>query len=220
MASVEPGASAAIWRSVAAIASLVRYKLTPVEATTAGRPVSKPAAISWFHQHPPASKSTGTSRSHSGMPKPSSTSRRRFQAWGPGWSTSNMRRPEAIPGRRWAKVSRPAPRMTYWLTPWPACSTTRSSMKRALATVDARERLVASRSMSGRWRQPSSGATSRRPISSSSTCGGASTRRCMARHNATRTAELSAGTGVQRLAGAWTRQIRPSGSRTVISLVP
>ena len=37
MASVEPGASAATWRSVAAIASLVRYMLTPVEATTAGR---------------------------------------------------------------------------------------------------------------------------------------------------------------------------------------
>ena len=37
MASVEPGASAATWRSVARIASLVRYMLTPVDATTAGR---------------------------------------------------------------------------------------------------------------------------------------------------------------------------------------
>ena len=37
MASVEPGASAATCRSVAAIASLVRYMLTPVDATTAGR---------------------------------------------------------------------------------------------------------------------------------------------------------------------------------------
>src|SRR5467141_368444 len=36
MASVDPGANAATWRSVAAIASLVRYILTPVEATTAG----------------------------------------------------------------------------------------------------------------------------------------------------------------------------------------
>ena len=34
MASVEPGASAATRRSVAAIASLVRYMLTPVDATT------------------------------------------------------------------------------------------------------------------------------------------------------------------------------------------
>ena len=44
IASVEPGASAASWRSVAAVASLVRYMLTPVDATTAGRPGSKPAA--------------------------------------------------------------------------------------------------------------------------------------------------------------------------------
>ena len=50
MASVEPGASAATWRSVAAIASLVRYMLTPVEATTAGWPASKPAAASRSHQ--------------------------------------------------------------------------------------------------------------------------------------------------------------------------
>ena len=48
MASVEPGASAATWRSVAAIASLVRYMLTPVEATTAGWPASKPAAVEPF----------------------------------------------------------------------------------------------------------------------------------------------------------------------------
>ncbi len=44
MASVEPGASAATWRSVAAIASVVSYMLTPVDATTAGRPASKPDA--------------------------------------------------------------------------------------------------------------------------------------------------------------------------------
>src|SRR5256885_1030236 len=37
MASVDPGASAATWRRVAAIASWVRYMLTPVDATTAGR---------------------------------------------------------------------------------------------------------------------------------------------------------------------------------------
>ena len=66
MASVEPGASAATWRSVAAIASLVRYMLTPVEATTAGRPASKPAAASRSHHASPASKSTGTSRRNDG----------------------------------------------------------------------------------------------------------------------------------------------------------
>ena len=47
-------------------------------------------------------------------------------------------RRDAISGRRWANVSRPAPRMTYWPTPRPARSTTRSSMKRARATIDAR----------------------------------------------------------------------------------
>ena len=87
------------------------------------------------HHDSPASKSTGTSRSQSGTPKPSSIRRCRFQAWGPGWSTSNTRSREASSGRRWAKVSSPAPRMTYWPTPRPACSATRSSMKRARATM-------------------------------------------------------------------------------------
>jgi hypothetical protein len=35
MASVDPGANIAVWRRVAVIALLVRYMLTPVEATTA-----------------------------------------------------------------------------------------------------------------------------------------------------------------------------------------
>ena len=39
MTSVDPAASAATWRNVAATASLVRYMLTPVEATSAGRRV-------------------------------------------------------------------------------------------------------------------------------------------------------------------------------------
>jgi hypothetical protein len=68
MASVEPGASRAIWRKVAAVASLLRYMVTPVDATTAGWPGSKPAAASCSHQDSLASKSTGTSRSQSGMP--------------------------------------------------------------------------------------------------------------------------------------------------------
>src|SRR6266545_4446257 len=114
--------------------------------------------------------------------------------------------------------------MTYWLTPRPACSSTRSSTKRARATMEARKRLVAFGSMSGRRRQPSSGATSCRPISSSSTCGGGSTWACIARHKATRTAVLSGAVcwsrivsppfdqsmPVQGLAGACRVQSRPS----------
>ena len=50
MASVEPGASPAIWRRVAAVASRLRYMVTPVETTTAGWSGSKPAAASWAHQ--------------------------------------------------------------------------------------------------------------------------------------------------------------------------
>jgi hypothetical protein len=80
MASVDPGASAATWRSVAAIASLMRYMLTPVEATTAGWAASKPAAASASHQASPASKLTGTNRRNEGTPKPSSDNRRCFQA--------------------------------------------------------------------------------------------------------------------------------------------
>ena len=41
--------------------------LTPVEATIAGRPASKPSSVSRSRQEPPPSKSTGTSRSQSGM---------------------------------------------------------------------------------------------------------------------------------------------------------
>ena len=67
-ATVDPAASDASSRSVAAFASLVRYMLTPVEATTAGRPASNPAAAISSRQDPPASKSTGTSRSQSGTP--------------------------------------------------------------------------------------------------------------------------------------------------------
>jgi len=56
-----------------------------------------------------------------------------------------------------------------------------------LTTMDARKPRVRCGFMSGRLRQPPSGATSRRSISSSSTCGGGSTETCMARHKATRT---------------------------------
>ena len=68
MASVEPGASAATCRNVASVASRVRYMLTPVDATNAGRVASKPASASACQAEAPASKSTGTSCSHSGTP--------------------------------------------------------------------------------------------------------------------------------------------------------
>ena len=46
MTNVDPAASAATSRSMAMIASRVRYMLTPVDVTIAGRPASKPAAAS------------------------------------------------------------------------------------------------------------------------------------------------------------------------------
>src|SRR5262245_58025265 len=57
--------------------------------------------------------------------------------------------------------------------------------------MPARNGPVHAGSISGRERQSSAGATRRSPTSSSSTCGGGSTRTCMARHSATRTAVLS-----------------------------
>jgi len=74
-ASVDPRAKAAIWRSVAAFASRVRYMLTPVETTIAGFLSSNPCAMSRSCHASPASKSTATKRSHGEMPKPSSPGR-------------------------------------------------------------------------------------------------------------------------------------------------
>ncbi len=67
IARVEPGAKAATWRSVAAIVSVVRYMVTPVDATIAGWSPSKSAATSCSHHDTPASKSTGTKRSDWGI---------------------------------------------------------------------------------------------------------------------------------------------------------
>ena len=191
MASVEPGANEAIWLNVAAFASFVRYMLTPVEATTAGspgveacgpqlvpprgRPRSRPA---------PAEAMRGR---RSRAPSDAGASR-------PADRDGPLRRRagrEAISGRRWANVSSPAPRSTYWSTPRTASAVTRSSMNRARATMDARNPRVKTGSMSGRSRHPSSGATNCNPTSSSSTWGDASTRTCRARHKAVRTAVLS-----------------------------
>ena len=83
------------------------------------------------------------------MPKPSSTRRWRFHACGPGWSISNTRsrdgelRPalgEGVEARAEDDVLVDAA--------LPACSATRSSMKRARATMEARNGRVPSGCMS------------------------------------------------------------------------
>jgi hypothetical protein len=55
IASVDPGASNATWRIVAAVAVFVRYMVTPAEATIAGCLASKPASLTRSIQEPPAS---------------------------------------------------------------------------------------------------------------------------------------------------------------------
>ncbi len=191
MASVEPGASAATWRSVAVIASLVRYMLTPVEATTAGRFASKPAAASRSHQDSPASKSTGTSRSHAGMPKPSSIEALAL----PGLRTGlvDLEHEQAGGDLRSALGEGVQARSEDDVLADAAASLLHDQiLDEASAGHDGGAEGPRERgSMSGRLRQPSSGAASLRPISSSSTCGGGSTWTCRARHKATRTAVLS-----------------------------
>ena len=60
IANTDPCASVATWRSVASVASRVRYMLTPVDETTAARDVSKPLAANASGHDWPLSKSTGT----------------------------------------------------------------------------------------------------------------------------------------------------------------
>jgi hypothetical protein len=73
---------------------------------------------------------------------------------------------------------------------------------------EARKGRMKSGFMSGRLRHPSSGSASRRPTSSSITCGGASTRTWSAHRNATRTASAFAvgvvtGQPAERAARTW-----------------
>jgi hypothetical protein len=70
IANVEPDASVATCRNVSAIASRVKYILTPVEATTAGRLVSKPAA---------ANRPCGAARTYRGPLREGRTGRHRRQ---------------------------------------------------------------------------------------------------------------------------------------------
>ena len=136
MTNVDPGAIAATWRNVAAIASLVRYMLTPVEATIAGRPdrsLRPPAAPT--RRRPPRSRPARAAAT------PGCRSRARS---GAAAST-----PEAGPvdleHAAWRHL-RPALREgiqagaedDVLADAATTCSTTRSSMKRARATIEAR----------------------------------------------------------------------------------
>ena len=85
-----PGARAPTAASVAAIASLVRYMVTPSQPTRAGAELSKPAAV----RQPvsaSAARSAGTNVTPSGTGTRADASARRFQSWVAGWSTSNTR---------------------------------------------------------------------------------------------------------------------------------
>ena len=79
-------------------------------------------------------KSTGTNVTGCNRPPPGLARRARLSACVAGWSTSNTAS-SASAGRRWARVSCPAPRMTIWLAVR-AASLTRSSMSRVRATAE------------------------------------------------------------------------------------
>ena len=75
-----PGARPPSAASVAAIASRVRYMVTPSQPTRAGAELSKPAAA----RRPgsaPAARSAGTKVTPSGTVTRACASARRFQSW-------------------------------------------------------------------------------------------------------------------------------------------
>ena len=162
------------------------------------------------------------SAASSGTPKPSSTSRCRFHAWGPGLVDLENREPRGDLGPALGERVQ-------------AC-TEQDVLGDAVVGLLGDQVLDeagprhdrSAEPRGGDWvhvrplaanRRP--GAASRRPISSSSTCGGASTSTCIARHRAVRTAVLSGVCSrLAHLAGACSVHSRPSGSRTVICLVP
>jgi hypothetical protein len=69
IARLDPGASVAICRRVTAIASRVRYMVTPVDATSHGPAASKPADTS-FSSHDPASTAHTYQRQNQGTGTP------------------------------------------------------------------------------------------------------------------------------------------------------
>ncbi len=160
MTSVEPGASVATCRSVAEMASLVRYMLDPgrrhdarLGRVEARRGQALPPVVSSLevdgHEPQVRQGRRGRARRGVGVSTPA----------GPADRSRTRASREASSGRRCAKVSNPAPRMTYCSTPRATRSATRSSTKRARARMEARKGRV-NGLMSGRLCQPSSGATS------------------------------------------------------------
>jgi hypothetical protein len=75
-----PGARAPTAASVAAIASAVRYMVTPSQLTRAGAELSKPAAARW-PASAPAARSAGTNVTLSGTVTRAEVSALRFQSW-------------------------------------------------------------------------------------------------------------------------------------------
>lgn len=130
-----PLAQPAMKRNVSTTAASSRYIVTPSQLNKAGAPGSKPARAS-----PSArltcSKSTGTKRSERGSAMPASRRRACFHLCVAGKSTSK-RRPGAS-GCRYALVSSPAPRTTYWRTPRPMASARMSSASRLRTTTELR----------------------------------------------------------------------------------
>lgn len=189
--------------NVADMASRLRYIVTPSMDTTVGIAGSRPAVTTWSSHDSPASKSTGTRCSRSAARSPSASSRSRFQAEVAGASISKTC---VGPSCRCAKVSSPAPRMTYCVAPE---ALTTSSASRERATIDARLVLIRTGSISGRCLHESSTSAIRSPSMSSRAGGDWSTSMCRARHSAVRTA---VGSGVWS-AGALTPAILPRGMK-------
>ncbi len=139
MASVEPGAERGELAQRRRVASLVRYMLTPVDATTAGL---SGVEAGGQRAHPTTtrriSKSTGTRRSQSGTPKPSSTRRAASTPGCPAGRPRRSCRREAEVGPALGERVEAGAEDDVLADAAAACSATRSSMKRARATIEAR----------------------------------------------------------------------------------
>ena len=192
MANTEPEGRSAAWRKVAAVACSVRYIETPVEATTAGWWASKPASV---EPRPTTRRPTRSRRGRSAaIPVRRNRARRGARASTPAVLVGRSRRcGVATQGLADAARTCRARRRATRTGRHPVRRVRPRGLRRTGRGPPCRRETGWStpRSMSGRARQSSPGATRRNPTSSSSTWGGASTRTCMARHSATRTAVLS-----------------------------
>ena len=115
--TVEPGASVASRRRVAAVVSLPGTSSRRWRPPRRAGPGRSPAARARPTSRLSARSRRGRSAGAAARRRPTSVRRRCFQAWVPGWSISNTRSRSSRSGRRSANVSRPAPRSTYWSTP-------------------------------------------------------------------------------------------------------